>query len=234
MKTYLFVLLFIFSFDVYAKEWKSLKQYQKETQKAILSPSDWLITDRRQNTLIWQQANRFNLTNNKPKEYQSIKERRDFYIWINHEFNIAGHEVNWQKMAYYVSSKMRLLETFPHCILTPEKVKLYAHEGSEVVFDNAFEKLGALYNSDKILIGEEAIKWDEMMLHLEQFIWVESIYKNIDVRSFKQIRRMTMGKFWYALAVPKKLRFKTDISNPEDRYQYGFNILRPYCVDLLE
>ena len=234
MKTVLFVLAFSFSIPTYAKEWKNLHQYQKGTHKVALSPSDWLSSDRRQNTLIWQHANAFNLSHNQPQEYQTIKERRDFYVWIDHEFQLKGHEVIWQKMAYFISSKMRLTEIFPHSMLTPKKVKLYARQGSEVVFNNALEKLNNLFSSDKTLKGEEALKWDEMMLHFEQFDWVESVYKNIDTRSLKQIRRMTSGKFWYALAVPKKLRFKNNISNPEERYRYGLNVLRPYCISHLK
>ena len=231
MKTVLLVLVFGFSSSINAKEWKSLRQYQKVTHKTTLSPSDWLSSDRRRNTLIWQHANAYNLSNDRPQEYENIKERRDFYVWIDHEFESKGHEVNWQKMAYYISSKMRLTETFPHCVLTPKKVKFYARQGSEEVFDHAFEKLNTIYALDYILKGAEAMKWDEMMLHFEQFVWVENIYKNIDARSLEQIRRMTSGKFWYALAVPKELRFNADISSPEDRYQYGLTILRPYCMD---
>lgn len=234
MKIILFVLTLSFSFTTYAKEWRSLRQYQKITHKTELDPSDWLSSDRRHNTLIWQHANTFNLSQSRPQEYQTIKERRDFYVWIDHEFHLKGHEVKWQKMAYYISSKMRLLEVFPHCILTSKRVKLYAQQGSEVVFNNAFEQLQTLFVSDTIIRGDEALKWDEMMLHFEQFEWVESVYESIDAKSLKQIRRMARGKFWYALAFPRALRFKNDISNPEERYSYGLNILRPYCMDILE
>lgn len=234
MKTVIFIWMLGISFSLSAKEWKSLHQYQNATHKSMLSPSDWLSSDRRHNTTVWQQANTFNLANNRPEEYQTITERRDFYAWIDHEFQKMGHEVNWQKMAYFVSTKMRLVQIFPNCVFTLKKVKLYAYQGSEVVFNNAFEKLNALFHSNEILKGNEALKWDEMILHFEQFIWVESVYKTIDDRSLKQIRRMTGGKFWYALAVPKKLRFKNDISKPEERYRYGLTILRPYCMDHLE
>ncbi len=234
MKTMLFALVFSISFSVSAKEWQSLRQYQKATHKITLSPSDWLFSDRKYNTLIWQNANAYNLANHKPDEYQTIVERHDFYEWIDREFQKIGHEVIWQKMAYFVSSKMRLVQIFPHCVFALKMVKLYAYQGSEVVFNNAFEKLKILFNSNEILKGNEALVWDEMMLHFEQFIWVDSVYKTIDARSLKQIRRMTGGKFWYALAVPKELRFKNDISKPEERYRYGLTILRPYCVNYLK
>jgi hypothetical protein len=230
MKIYVFVLAIGISLSIHAKEWKSLKHYQKTTHETTLSPSDWLASDRRQNTLIWQHANVYNLTNDRPQEYETIKQYRDFYAWINYEFKVKGHHVVWQKMAYFISCKLRLLETFPHCIFTSGQVKRYADRGSEEVFSNAFGGLRTLFDSDKILKNNEALQWDEMMLHDEQFIWVERIYKKIDNKSLKQIRNMASGKFLYAFAVPKALKFESDISNPEERYRYALNILRPYCI----
>jgi len=228
------VLAVCISFSLHAKEWKTLKQYQKATHETNLSPSDWLSSDRRRNSLVWQHANAYNLNHNLPAEYQTIKERRDFYEWIDLEFKAKGHAVVWQKMAYYISCKLRLLETFPHCALTTKKVKVYAHQGSEVVFKNAFENLRNCFNSVEVLKDEDALEWDKMMLHEEQFVWVESIYQIIDERSLKHIKRMAEGKFLYAFVVPKAIKFKGDISNPEERYIYAFEILRPYCQNHLE
>ena len=222
------------SFSIHAKEWKTLKQYQKATHETTLTPSDWLTSDRRQNSMVWQNANAFNLNHNLPSEYQTIKERRDFYKWINHEFETIGHEVVWQKMAFYISCKLRLLETFPHCLFTTKKVKSYAHQGSEMVFKNAFEKLKNCYNSEKVLKDDDALKWDKMMLHEEQFNWVESIYQSIDGRSLKHIERMAQGKFLYTFVVPKAIKFNGDISVPGERYTYALEILRPYCQNHLE
>jgi hypothetical protein len=223
-----------FSFSVYAKEWKTLKQYQKATQKVQLSPSDWLTSDRKKNTSIWQDANAYNLLHDRPQDYQNITQRRDFYIWINHEFESQGREVLWQKMAYYISFKLRLLKSFPHCMFTLKNVKLYSQQASELIFNSAFVQLKALYTSEKVLTNEEAINWDKMMLHDEQYIWVESLYKDIDHKSLKQIERIVKGKFFYALVVPKAIRFEGDISNPAERYHYALNIFRPYCADHLK
>lgn len=229
MRIVLFVLVFGFSISIQAKEWKNIKQFQKSTLKKELSASDWLSSDRRQNTLVWQQANAYNLINNRPEEYKSIKQRRDFYAWINQEFKANGHEVIWQQMANYISCKLRLLETFPHCIFISKSVKIYADQGSEAVFNNAFESLNGLYNSDIILKNNEALNWDKSMLQNEQYIWIESIIKTIDKKSLKQIENMAGGKFLYSFMVPKAIRFKGDISNPEERFNYALNTFRPFC-----
>ncbi|MGM5470077.1 Insecticidal toxin complex protein [Flavobacteriaceae bacterium LMO-SS05] len=230
MRIIVFVLAFGFSLSIHAKEWKSTVQYQKTTHNNQLSSSDWLTSDRNKNTLVWQKANAFNLTNNRPQEYQSIKQRRDFYVWIDHEFKIKGHEVIWQRMAYYISCKLHLLETFPQCMLSSKQVKDYARQGSEVVFNNTFERLRDLFNSETVLKQHEALSWDTSLLYDEQYIWVEGIYRSIDEKSLKQIERMASGKFLYALVVPKAIRFKGDLSKPEERYRYAVNILRVYCL----
>lgn len=234
MKIVLFVMTFGVTFSLQAKEWKSIEQYQKFTHNAQLSSSDWLASDRRQNTLIWKHANAYNLVNDKPQEYQSIKQRRDFYSWINHEFESKGQEVTWPKMAYYISFKLRLLQRFPHRIFTSKKIKLFSQQANELIFNSAFDKLGDLFTSEKVLKNQEAIQWDKLMLHDEQYIWVDRIYKEIDSKSLKQIEHIVKGKFLYALVVPKAIRFEGDISNPEERYRYAFDVFRPYCLDHIE
>jgi hypothetical protein len=234
MKIIVFVLAFGFSLSIQAKEWKSLRKYQKITQNERLSPSDWLASDRRQNSQVWQKANAYNLTHNRSSEYQTIKQYRDFYFWIDNEFTLKGHQVVWQKMAYFISCKLRMLETFPHGILVSNQVKAYARQGSQVVFNSAFERLKILFSSDQVLINESALLWDKTMLHDEQYLWIESVYKEIEKKSLKQIERMARGQFLYALVVPKAVRFKDNISKPEERYQYALHILRPYCITHLK
>jgi len=228
MKYVLLCLFICFSNSIHSKEWKNLKTYQKTTQRIHLSASDWLKKDRKRNTLIWKKANAYNLEVNLPREYTSIIQRRDFYKWIFNELNDKGHEVLWPAMAHYISNKLRLVNTFPFNLLTRKKVKHYSYQGSEVVFNNAFQTLRELINSQVILKGESAIKWDSKLLRREQFEWLETIYKTIDERSLKTIDRIAKGKFLYAFVLPKKLRFKGDISKAEVRYNYAFNILKPY------
>lgn len=229
MKYVLLCLLICFSNSVYCKEWKNLKTYQKSTLKIHLSASDWLKSDRKQNTLVWQRANIYNLNGNLPEEYTSIIQRRDFYQWIYNELNNKGHEVVWPAMAHYISNKLRLVNTFPLNLLIREKIKNYSYQGSEVVFNSAFQTLRGLLNSQSILKGEAAIKWDSNLLKLEQFDWLATIYSTIDERGLKTISRIAKGKFLYAFVLPKKLRFRGDISKAESRYNYAFLILRTYC-----
>ena len=94
--------------SVFAKEYKSYKQFQKETKKEKLSSSDWLKRDRLSNTITWQNANHFNLINKFSSEYINIVQRRDFYSWLNIELTKKGHEIVWVKMAHFISKKNTL------------------------------------------------------------------------------------------------------------------------------
>lgn len=232
MKIVIYTLLFAISFSSEAKEWKNLKAYQKVSLNEKLPPSDWLKSDRKQNTLVWQNANTYNLTNNKPEEYKTIIQRRDFYTWFNAQIKAKGHEVVWPKMAYFISHKLRLIESFPHNIFTSKALKGYANKGSETVFNNAFSLLEQLWASQTILKGDAALQWDESILKKEQYIWIEDIYKTMDKSTVKKIERMAKGKFLYGLVVPNAIRFEGDISKAEDRFQYAMNTLRVYCKDL--
>lgn len=225
------LLLFFFSLTIHASEWRSICAYQKATQQKELSPSDWLASDRRQNSITWQNANAYNLTHNLPNEYANMKQRRDFYKWFDAQIKAKGHEVVWPSMAYYVSSKLKLVKTFPLSLLARKQVKHYASLGGETVFNNAFEILKKLYASNKVLKADAALKWDELIIYKEQYVWIEGIYKMMDERSLNQIKRMAKGKFLYGLAIPKVIRFKGDITNAQDRYAYAFESLRRYCKD---
>ena len=79
MKNGLLILLNCFFNLSTAKEYKNLKAYEKLTDKLQLESSDWFYSDRKNNTAVWQQANLYYLQNNLPIEYQSLKERTDFY-----------------------------------------------------------------------------------------------------------------------------------------------------------
>ena len=230
MKLIVFSILLLFSFTTFSREWKSLKDYQKSTQNNELLPQDWLKSDRKHNTDVWQKANNFNLTNNKPEEYTSIQQRRDFYSWIIAKLDTKEHEVVWPKMAYYISKKLRLVEAFPYSIFTNKKVKGYANQGSEEVFFNSFKFLKEVYLSETVIKNEEALNWDKTILYEEQFVWIEDIYLLMDERSLKKIERMAKGKFLYSLVVPKQIRFEGDIANPQERFNYALNILKPYCI----
>lgn len=219
----------IFNTTVWAKEWKSLKHFQKETQKKALSSSDWLKKDRLKNTLTWQNANHYNLNNTLSKEYINIVQRRDFYFWLYTELEKKGHDILWVKMAHFISKKMYLLEVFPYSIFSKKNIKGYANQGSETVFNNVFSALKALYINPDILTGNEALDWDISILRQEQFIWIDSIYKTIDTKSLKTLERIAKGKFLYGLVVPKPVRFNGKLLDAQSRYDYALEVLKPYC-----
>ncbi|MCF7560269.1 Insecticidal toxin complex protein [Sabulilitoribacter multivorans] len=221
--------LFGITHSLFAKEWQNLKSYQKATQNENLLPSDWLKTDRTKNTVIWQQANIYNLKNNLFDEYNNVVQRRDFYQWLYTSLETKGHEVVWVKMAHFISKKLHLIEVFPYSLLLRKRIKEYAKLGSEVVFKNAFIELQQLYVSDTILKREEAIEWDKNVLKKEQYIWIDSIYKTIDTKSLKTLEHIAKRKFLYGLVVPKAIEFKGELSNPETRYNYALEVLKPYC-----
>ena len=229
MKNGLLILLLCFFNLSTAKEYKNLKEYQKLTGKLQLESSDWLRSDRKNNTAVWQHANLYNLHNNLPLEYQSIKERTDFYLWLFKSLDDKGSEVIWPKMAHYISNKLENVKSFPFNIFTRKEVKRYATKGSETVFSKAFEKIKALYFSESILKSEEALAWDESIIYEEQYVWLQEIYSGIDQKTLKTIDKMAKGKCIYILMVPKEIVFSGDLSNKEDRYDYALNILRPYC-----
>ncbi|GAA3613327.1 Insecticidal toxin complex protein [Flavivirga amylovorans] len=229
MRWIIFFFILTFNYTLSAKEWKNLKVYQRENQQKILSPSDWLKSDRTRNTQVWQKANLFNLKNNLPQEYSSISQRRDFYKWLFTELKKKKHEVIWIKMAHFISRKMHLMEVFPYTIFSKKTIKAYARQGSETVFNNAFVELQKLYTSQSILKTEQALKWDKTILRKEQYDWIDDIYKSMDTKSLKTLGRIAKGKFLYGLLVPKSIRYKGDISKAKIRYDYAVKVLKPYC-----
>lgn len=229
MIKYYLVLLSLLSLKSYASEWSCLKSYQLETGLAVLLEKDWLSSDRRKNTQVWQQANVYNLINQQPSEYKTIEERRDFYEWYYLVISKKGHEVVWPKMAHYISTKLRLTRAFPFNVFTKKTIKTYAYQGSESVFRQAFEILKVLYNSETVLKAENALAWDEAILYKEQYDWLQVIYKDIDAKTLKSISKMAKGNGFYSLIVPKAIRFEGNISDENTRYQYALTYLRSYC-----
>jgi hypothetical protein len=234
MKYYCFLFLFFLNYSLFAKEWKNLKSYQKISHQENLLPSDWLSYDRINNTLIWQQANLYNLSNNLPQEYTNIIQRRDFYNWIDSEIKARGNEVLWFRMAYFISSRLYKMETLPLCFFTNKNILSYAYNCSESIFNQAFVDIKKLYESDTVLTEKEALQWDKDILYKEQCVWVNDVINSIDSKGIKKIENILQGKFLYSLLVPKEIRFYDDLSNSDMRYNYAIQALRPYCENILK
>lgn len=226
---YFLSLYFLFTWHVHCKEWQSFSYFQKQTGKHELSSSDWLTKDRKQNTLVWQQANTYNLINSLFDEYQSIQERRDFYLWYYKAIENKGHQVIWPKMAHYISKKLRLTMAFPFKIFIRKSVKKYSEEGSSTVFNKAFLDMRALFLSKEILANDLALEWDKEILKKEQYDWLIPVYKTVDTKTKKTITNIAKGTCFYAFLVPQPVRFKGDLSNAKERYDYALIDLRNYC-----
>lgn len=214
---------------VYAKEYKSLKNFQHQTGLVELTASDWLKSDRKQNTHVWHKANMYNIKNQLPEEYITIVQRRDFYEWLFLELCERDSEVVWPKMAYYISKKLRLIQAFPFSIFTKKQVKQYARRGSETVFNNAFEFISDLIYSNKVFLGSQALKWDKIIIEKEQYIWLSEIYSNVDKQTLRTLTKMAKGKGFYTFLVPREIKFKGNLTSSSDRCNYALETLKPYC-----
>lgn len=214
-----------------AREWKHFNEFKASTGQSQLSILDWLEKDRLHNTIVWQNANRYNLYHGNSHEYITLAQRKDFYNWFVSCIDQRGDEVQWPKMARYISSKLYLVNRFPYKLLTTKQVKKYVMEGSEVAFHSSFGYLSKLFFSDKVLVGKDSEDWDKRMLEKEQYQWVEEVYQTMDEKSLRQLEHIAKGKSLYGIIVPKKVRFEGDLREAEDRYNYAENILKPYCLN---
>ena len=77
MKNFLLFAILCMSFCCNAKEWKSIKEYQKATNSITLEATDWLKSDRKKNTIVWQNANIYNITYDLSSQYVIIQQCRD-------------------------------------------------------------------------------------------------------------------------------------------------------------
>lgn len=231
MKNFLLLAIFCASYFSYAKEWKNLKTYRKTTNVNVLTPSDWLRSDRKKKTSVWHKANMYNLENNLPAEYENIVQRRDFYKWFYSEVSKKGHKVVWPAMSYFISKKLRLTNAFPYRIFLKKDVRTYSNIGSKNVFYRCFPVLKDLFFSDRIVAKEEALKWDKNVLYSEQFKWISGIYSKMNSKTLKKLERIAKGRCLYSLMVPKEIRFTGNLEAAQERFNYAVQKLRPYCIE---
>lgn len=229
MRYFLILFFFFFYVDSSAAEWKSLKQYQKITGRSTLLHKDWLKKDRLKNTTTWKQANSFNLKHNLFLEYQTIKQRRDFYKWYALSVEQKGHKVVWPRMAHFISSKLNLATSFPYKLVLKKDVLVSSEEGSRKVFNSAFKNMYNLSTIPNALSTAESLVWDKAILHKEQYQWIKPIYVKMSSKTLKRLERIAKGKSVYALVVPKRIRFKGSLLKPIDRYTYAMQTLRKHC-----
>jgi hypothetical protein len=236
-KAVLFLFLFSFGFNLgTTQEWKNLKAYQKESGNLNLKEGNWLKKDRKQNTLIWQNANSYNLNLEKGNlKYKSISEIRDFYSWFDTEIRKQGHEVNGVGVAAVAASQLSKLDNgfIRFFIVRNKEIVDFINDGSFVVFEFSFPLLQDLYNSDDLLKGEEAKNWSLKTGLQEQCEILEPLYNKLSDKALFRLSKMAKGKGIFKLGIPKALRFEGAINNCENRFNHAVNKLLPYYIENL-
>ncbi|WP_141107239.1 hypothetical protein [Lutibacter flavus] len=225
------ILILLSITSCFSQEWKNLKAYQNETGNTVLKDGCWLKKDRKKQTIIWKNANVFNLINNEFKKYKTIDQIRDFYLFTQQEISLKGHEVNWIHAASTIATRFSIIEKdfIRIFIIRNKEVIKFTDEGSKEVFEFSFPKLKELYFSKEILKGSIADTWDQKQAKKEQCIILEPIYKKLSKKALKKLERMAKGKGIFSLGVSKKIRFEGEIHDCNSRYNYTINKLIPYC-----
>ncbi len=224
--------LFIIS-NCNAQEWKNLKSYQKETGNKALEAGCWLKKDRIKHSDIWNEANKFNLSQkNGDEKYSSITQIRDFYFWFDSERIKQGHEIKWIGIAGIAASQLCKIDIGIIRFLlvrNPEIVK-FANDGSKKVLQFAFPLLKELYFSDTIIKGKAAKEWEVFYGKQEQCEILQPIYNELSPKALKKLERMAKGKGLFCFGVPKQLKYKGKIEACEARYEHGVNELIPFYL----
>lgn len=229
----IFLLFFVFtiSTSIFAQEWKNLKAYQKSTGQETLAKGHWLKKDRKRNTQQWQNANLYHLEREKGYEaYTTIKQRRDFYKWFDEWQTQQGHELQWVGAAYIVAGQFANTETWFVRTFVIRNVDIlnFAQQGNQAILNDVYPELQKIYQSDILLTGEAATKWDSEYGYREQCVIIESFYEQQDEKVIQKLDKMATGKGIFRFVVPKSIRFQGDITNCEDRYKHGKEVLPLY------
>lgn len=218
-----------------AQEWKNLKLYQKETGNTELQEGCWLKKDRKNQTTIWTQANKYNLNeDNGFQKYENISQIRDFYIWFDKQRQEQGHEIQWFGIASVVSKQLSNLDSgfIRFFIIRNKEVVHFGQEGSKKVFEYAFPKMKFIYFSETIIKGKEAENWSSEYGMKEQCEVLEPLYENLSPKALSKLDRMAKGKGIYYFGVPKELRYEGSIEKCDVRYEHGIKKVLTYYLKL--
>lgn len=233
-KANLTVILFFVSLNILlAQEWNNLRVYKKETGFSKLKEGCWLKRDRKNQTIIWHQANLFNLQSSTGHlQYKSIQQISDFYNWFDTERKKQGHEILWIGISSIATGQLAKIEHFGirTFIINNKNIVQFANDGSLAVLKYAFPQLKRVYFSTEIIKGNAAKNWDLKFGQKEQCIALDSCYLKLTAKDLHKLERMAKGKGIYNLGIPKKLRFEGKIENCNDRFEHGLNKLIPYYL----
>ena len=221
----LFFFLLINTQFLFSQEWKSIKDYQKITGNTVLENGSWLKKDRKRNTKTWKQANKFNLVlTDGNMKYKTISQIRDFYFWLDDEFENQGHEINTVGVVAIVADQLSNFDNWfiREIIVRNKEVVWFGNEGSKGVLSYAFPLLQEVYNSKNILKDEAAKKWDLEYMKKEQCQIVEPLYNRLSAKAIKKLNRIAKGKGIFNLGVKNELKYEGDILDCNSRTEHAF------------
>lgn len=225
MKTIFSIVLFFFIFEwTLAQEYKNLKTFQEKTSLKELPEGAWLKKDRKQQTIVWENANVYNLLQEKGEtKYHSIRQIRDFYLWFDNERIAKGHQIKAAGIAGIVAGQLSILENWwiLHFVIRNKEVHRFGNEGSKLVLAYAFPLLKEVYLSSTALEGETSKNWDILYATNEQCVALEPLYQSLSPRTIKTLDRMAKGKGIYCLGVPNRLRFEGEVMDCQSRANHA-------------
>jgi hypothetical protein len=226
----IFILLYNSSFS---QEWESIKTLQKETGGDELAAGEWLKSDRKHNTAVWQNANVFNLISKEGyNKYTSISLKRDFYKWIDQALIEKGHEVYWGGIAAIAAKQLAYTENsfLSFLLVRSKELEIFAQAGSKVVFKYALPELRAVYLSEEKIVAEEAENWMKKFGRGEQCDVLEPLYTELSEKALHKLERMAKGKGLYRLGIAKDLKYQGKIEDCESRYLHGLVTMQEYYL----
>lgn len=233
-KTNLYVISFLATLNIlFAQEWRNLHSYKKETGSSTLKEGCWLKRDRKNQTIIWQQANIFNLQKtNGYLQYKSIEQISDFYNWFDIERKKLGHEIQWIGISSIATGQLVKIEHFAvrKFIIRNKEIVQFANDGSKAVLKYAFPNMKKLYFSKEILKDKAAENWDLEFGKNEQCIVLEVCYQKLSTKALYKLERMAKGKGIFYLAIPKQIKYEGNVANCNDRFEHGLHKLIPYYL----
>ena len=177
-------------------------------------------------------------------QYKQIEERRDFYRWFYEESTRKGSETRWALAASIVAggaaqmAEGGAMESMGRASgASSNEVQGMMRIGNQVIFDNVFPKLKALWNAP--LTGQAAVDWDMQTLAEEQNL-IQPLYSAASSDAIAIIEQIAKGGWQaeagsYVLSAAKvkpghNIRegpvpfFKGDLLSVEDRWKYGMKL----------
>ena len=223
------ILFFCWSYTpVKSQEFKTLKCYQEEMGVAVLRSGTWLKKDRKKNNKTWKAANLFNLTTeNGFEKYQSIRQIRDFYSWFDTERILQGRHFKSLGIAAVAAKQLSKVDNgfIRFFIVRNSEVVCFVNDGSQRVFEFNFSGMRQRYFSKEKLSKKKAALWDQNHGIQEQCQVLCPLYESLSEKALCRLDKMAKGKGIFKFGVPKRLRYKGDLSNCEHRFRHGATLL---------